>query len=136
MKRSTMVTSQPWGFGDQTQEEVAPFTNQAVVVETELAAEELLNALQQIENELGRRRTDEQQEREQRGVRYLSRKIDIDIIFYGDHVIQSERLTTPHPLMAEREFVLEPLVEIEPEWRHPLLRVSCRELLNRLNDKV
>lgn len=131
-KCSSKMASQPWGFDATRQKEVEPFINQAMVVETETSATELLSAIQQIEEQLGRQRVEESELKSEQGVRYLSRKIDIDIIFYGDQMIQSQELTIPHALMAEREFVLEPIVEIAPEWRHPGLGVSCRELLNRL----
>ncbi len=131
-KRSSMIESQPWGFDNG--EQIAPFTNQSVMVETKLTADDLLTAVQEIEAQLGREREAELEEKSKRGVRYLSRKIDIDIIFYGDQIIQSERLTTPHPLMAEREFVLEPIVEIAAEWQHPIIGLNCKELLDNLKE--
>ncbi len=131
--RSTMVESEPWGFDDE-QELIAPFINQALVVESSLEAEALLDEVQRIEAELGREREAEREEKMERGVRYLSRMVDIDIIFYGEKIIQSERLTTPHKLMAERRFVLEPMVEIAANWRHPIMGLSCKELLDRLGD--
>ncbi|MFI3248643.1 MAG: 2-amino-4-hydroxy-6-hydroxymethyldihydropteridine diphosphokinase [Rikenellaceae bacterium] len=126
--RSTMRRSEGWGFKEQ----VAPFTNQAVEVESELEPEELLTRTQQIEREAGRERAKESEEKMERGEIYASRKIDIDIILYGEMAYRSERLVLPHPLMQEREFVLAPIVEIAPEWRHPILNKSCRELLNEL----
>ncbi|MFR9620047.1 MAG: 2-amino-4-hydroxy-6-hydroxymethyldihydropteridine diphosphokinase [Rikenellaceae bacterium] len=140
--RSTMVQTAPWGFDEgasegasESGEGVAMFTNQAIMLTTRLGAEELLDCTQRIERELGRDRAEEQRSKEQRGVRYVSRVIDIDIIFYGDEIVATPRLTTPHALMAEREFVLAPIVEIAPEWRHPQLGVTCRELLNKLKDR-
>ncbi len=63
---------------------------------------------------------------------YSSRPIDIDILFYDDLVMQTGRLTIPHPLIQEREFVLEPLAEIAPGYRHPVLGITVDEMLQRL----
>jgi 2-amino-4-hydroxy-6-hydroxymethyldihydropteridine diphosphokinase len=57
------------------------------------------------------------------------RVIDLDLLLYGDRVMETEELTLPHPEMQERRFVLEPLAEIAPEWMHPVLGVRVRELL-------
>ncbi len=134
LKRSTMITSEPWGFEDKVGS-TPPFINQAVEIECNLSPEKLLRATQSIEQQVGRERDVEQEERERRGERYASRKIDIDIILYGESLHKSERLELPHPLMQEREFVLEPIVEIAPEWRHPTLKRSCKELLEELKQR-
>ncbi len=129
--RSSMVVSEAWGFNSAT----AKFTNQAVEIEVDadcMPPERLLDTTQGIERELGRDREAEAREKEQRGERYCSRGIDIDIILYGDMIYESERLRVPHPLMQEREFVLRPIVEIAPEWCNARYGVSCRELLERL----
>lgn len=131
INRSTMITSEPWGFEDR--EDTTPlFTNQAVEIECDLSPDELLSVTQLIEQEVGRERDVEQKERVRRGEKYASRKIDIDIILYSDKVHKSDRLTLPHPLMQEREFVLIPIVEIAPDWLHPSLGKSCKELLMEL----
>lgn len=67
------------------------------------------------------------------GAAYSSRPIDIDIIFYGDEVIDDERLTVPHPLLAEREFALQPLAEIMRRHRHPVTGVTVGEMLGALH---
>ncbi len=128
MARSEMLESEPWGFNGV----VAPFVNQAVVVESELQPEELLVATQSVEQAVGRERDRERCEKEAKGERYASRMIDIDIILYGETTHRSERLELPHPLMQEREFVLNPIVQIAPDWCHPIFEKSCEELLKEL----
>lgn len=63
------------------------------------------------------------------------RVIDLDLLLYGDVVMQSDHLTLPHPAMHEREFVLRPLAEIAPEMRHPVLRLAVCEMLERINQQ-
>ena len=97
-----------------------PFLNMAVGGETELAPDALLKALKRIEGDLGRVPSAE---------RYGPRAIDLDILFYGARVIESPTLTIPHPLMAEREFVLRPLADIAPGLRHPVTGLTVIEML-------
>ena len=70
-----------------------------------------------------------------RDSRYTSRPIDIDILFYDDRVIRTERLTVPHPLIQEREFVLVPLCEWMRDYRHPVLGKTVGELLEELKNR-
>ena len=91
------------------------FLNGAVALDTTLGARELLGALLDVERELGRVRTE----------RWGPRTIDLDLLAYGDEVIDEPGLTVPHPRLGERRFALEPLVEIDPELVVPGLgRVS------------
>ena len=114
---SSFYETEPMEFTDQ-----AWFLNCAVALETPKTPEELLMALLSIEKEMGRRRT------RNKG----PRAIDIDILLVGETVIDSPALTVPHPAMQQRRFVLEPLEEIAPETRHPLLKKSVRVLLAAL----
>ena len=96
------------------------FLNAAVEVETELTPHALLDVTQHIERELGRRPST---------VRWGPRPIDLDLLLYGDLVVNDPRLTLPHPRMHERTFVLEPLAQLAPHVAHPLLHRTIQELL-------
>ncbi len=129
MRCSHRYTTPAWGFDSDE------FSNQAVEVDTDLQPEALLDALQGIERELGRDREAEAAEKGRTGARYSARKIDLDILFYDDEVIHTERLTVPHPLIQEREFVLTPLCEWMRDYRHPVLGKSIGELLDELKKR-
>jgi 2-amino-4-hydroxy-6-hydroxymethyldihydropteridine diphosphokinase len=98
------------------------FLNYVVLLETTLSPQELMSAILNIEEQMGRRRL----------VKKGPRSIDIDILLFGDVVLKSDALTIPHPEMHRRRFVLEPLAEIAPEVVHPVLHKSIRELLAAL----
>ncbi|HET8888433.1 MAG TPA: 2-amino-4-hydroxy-6-hydroxymethyldihydropteridine diphosphokinase [Candidatus Angelobacter sp.] len=98
------------------------FLNCAAAVETELTPLQFLKSMLAIEHSMGRERT------EPKG----PRTIDMDIIFFGDEVVDTKELTVPHPAMQHRRFVLAPLAEIAPEAMHPVLRRTALELLNML----
>ena len=105
--RSALYKSEAWGF-----ESEGLFTNVAWEVTTELEAEALLDVLQGVENLLGRNREEESKKKAESGERYCSRTLDLDILFYDEEHIESERLRVPHPLIMEREFVITPLCEL------------------------
>ena len=92
----------------------------------------VLDAVKEIERQLGRNHAAEALERAAGGSRYASRPVDIDILFYDDAVISDERLTIPHPLLAEREFALVPLCEIMRTRRHPVTGRTVGEMLEAL----
>ena len=105
--RSQNYESRAWGF-----ESEMLFVNCAWEVATELEAEAFLDVLQKVEALLGRDREREAEEKAQRGARYCSRTLDLDILFYDEEHISTERLEVPHPLIMEREFVITPLCEL------------------------
>ena len=129
-RQSALYETKPWGFDAD-----GVFSNQALEVSTDLLPLEVLDAVQAIERELGRNRAAEAVEKARTGVNYTSRPIDIDILFYDDEVIDSERLTVPHPLMGEREFALVPLCEIMRQRRHPVTGRTVGEMLEELRNK-
>ena len=130
LRCSHRYESEPWGFPAAQR-----FSNQALEVSTDLSPLEVLDACQGIERELGRNRAAEAIEKASSGAAYSSRPIDIDIIFYGDEVIDDEHLTVPHPLLAEREFALQPLAEIMRRHRHPVTGVTVGEMLDALRNR-
>lgn len=130
LRCSHRYESEPWGFPAAQR-----FSNQALEISTDLSPLEVLDACQGIERELGRNRAAEAIEKASSGAAYSSRPIDIDIIFYGDEVIDDERLTVPHPLLAEREFALQPLAEIMRRHRHPVTGVTVGEMLDALRNR-
>jgi len=103
-------TAQPW------------FLNIAVKLDTEKMPKQLLAGILDIEQQMGRRRT------QKKG----PRAIDIDILLFGNSIIDTKGLTVPHPAMHERRFVLEPLAEIAPEVRHPVFKRTLSELRDAL----
>ena len=119
---SRIYETAPWGTFDSPQPN---FFNRGLLVETALTAHEVLRAALAIEAELGR-------VRKAGSKLYSGRPMDIDLIFYNDEVIETPELTIPHPRMHQRQFVLEPLAEIMPEYRHPVLHKTVHELLTTL----
>lgn len=111
--KSDVYETQPWGYADQ-----AKFLNQVVRVETYLKPEPLLRHLKRLEVALGRKPTFENG----------PRLIDLDILFYDDLVLYSPALTIPHPHVHERGFVLVPMMDIAPDFEHPVKKKSIREL--------
>jgi len=101
------VPDQPW------------FLNQVVEIETSLFPKQLLARLEKIEIGMGRTRM------EAKG----PRTVDIDILFYGNAIVSTPGLEIPHPRLPDRRFVLEPLAELAPEFRHPRTRQTVREML-------
>lgn len=119
---SSLYDTAPVGELDQPN-----FLNAVAVLETDLTARQLLWNLLLIERRLGRVRTP--------GTRYGPRTIDLDLLFFGDLVVDEADLQVPHPEVAQRAFVLVPLTEIEPHLVHPVLGETVVTLLSRLKSR-
>lgn len=117
---SSVYESEPWGMTD-----VPNFLNQVVLVESELSNEELLTEISELEEFFGRERST---------AGYVSREMDIDVLFIDQEIIEEEKFKVPHPRMTERRFVLEPLAEIAPDIVHPVLKQSATDLLKSCKD--
>ena len=119
---STFYETEPWGFYSSKL-----FLNKAAIVETWHTPHEILRLIHHIEKQLGRDH--------EMGSGYLSRTIDIDILFYDNEIIASETLSIPHPQLHNRKFVLVPLCEISPLKSHPVLKKSIQNLLDECSDQ-
>ena len=106
---SSFYATAPWGFESENS-----FLNAAICVETSLSPLEVLHRTQEIERTLGRTH-------KSTGGIYHDRIIDIDLLLYNKEIIQTPELTLPHPLMLQRDFVMNPLVEIAPDVVHPVV---------------
>lgn len=112
---SSMIETKPWGFHSENL-----FMNSVASFNTSLSAQDCLKEINKIEAELGRKRSGQ--------AGYESRTMDIDILFYGNEVIDEENLKVPHPLLHKRDFVLTPLKEIMPEFVHPVLKQQIKDI--------
>lgn len=117
---SSIYETEPWGVEGQDN-----YYNIVLKVETSLYPLSLLQSVQQIENDIGRIRIE----------KWGSRIIDVDILFYDDYVFFMDNLIIPHPYIAKRNFVLEPLSEISPDLIHPKLRFSVETVKDFCEDK-
>lgn len=122
-KQSSVYETEAWGVTNQP-----AFLNQVIEIQTLLEPEALLKELLNIERLMGRVRTNDN--------RWKQRIIDIDIIAYGDKIIQTDSLIIPHPEMHNRSFVLSPLLEIAPQWTHPVFNKTVKEILFYSADKL
>ena len=119
--RSSVYETAAWGL-----EEQPPFLNMAIRMNTVHPPEDVLTAVHQIEQSFGR----------QRVVKWGQRTLDIDILFYGDRIIDQPELIIPHPQIQQRRFALAPMVEIAPSLMHPVLERTMTELLADCKDPL
>jgi 2-amino-4-hydroxy-6-hydroxymethyldihydropteridine diphosphokinase len=117
---SLVYETDPWGYLDQP-----AFLNQVIEVETGLLPLDLLASLKQIERRLGRQAT----------FRNGPRLIDLDILVYGDWILDQDGLVIPHPRMHERAFVLKPLADLAADLCHPVYGTTVQELLHHVDQK-
>lgn len=120
-EKSKLYETQAWGVTNQSD-----FLNQAVAVETSLNPQKLLEQILKIENEMGRERT----------TKWAERTIDIDILLYGDFVVNEPNLTIPHPELPNRNFALIPLMEIAGETEHPVLNLTIEDIYMDCKDPL
>jgi len=119
LNKSSIYRTEPWGMKDQND-----FLNQCLALETKLSPKDLLGALKQIEQEMGRTSS----------THWGPRIIDIDILFYGSEVIELDNLQIPHPQIANRKFTLLPLNELAADFIHPTLKSTIQQLLENCPD--
>ena len=121
VKVSKIYETPAWGF------ESEPFYNAAVLIYTSKTAQKILKQVLKVEKTLGRVRS--------KDLGYQPRIIDIDIIAFDEEIIETENLQIPHPFLQDRKFVLQPLLDLELDWQHPILKISIAQLLLQTNDK-
>ncbi|MEZ0129139.1 2-amino-4-hydroxy-6-hydroxymethyldihydropteridine diphosphokinase, partial [Flavobacterium sp. LBUM151] len=112
---SKLYETPAWGF------ESDAFYNCALLLHSTLSAQKILNLVLKVEKQLGRIRSNQEG--------YQSRIIDIDLIVFDNEIIESEKLTVPHPLMQNRNFVLLPMQDLKLDWKHPILHKTISELI-------
>lgn len=123
-RRAPLIETKPWGY-------VSPnaFLNLGIAIDTDLSPLDLLHSLQQIE------RTISTLPHRNKDGEYIDRPIDIDLIAIDEIVYNHPELTLPHPRMHVRRFVVEPMVFLAPNWRHPLLNATTTELFLALREQ-
>jgi 2-amino-4-hydroxy-6-hydroxymethyldihydropteridine diphosphokinase len=117
-KKSSIYETEPYGYKDQPN-----FVNGVVEIETQLSCRQVLKNILDIELKLGRIRT----------IHWGPRVIDLDILFYNNEIYCEEDLTVPHPDLQNRDFVLKPMNDLCPDFIHPILKKSMKEMLLDLN---
>lgn len=118
--KASIYETPAWGFIGNS------FFNTCIIVETEFSTKKCLSIFQKIEKDLGRK--------QKKSAVYENRPIDIDIIYSSEGIFNYPNLIVPHPLMKDRKFVLYPLNEIAPNYKHPLLHQTTTQLINNCKD--
>jgi len=123
VKSSSIYETAPWGKANQQK-----FFNQAVLIDTHLEPGMLMHELLAIERLLGRKRTESE--------KWEQRLIDIDILFYDNDTIQTDQLIIPHPHLQDRNFALFPMLELAPDYKHPVIGQNIELLVKNCTDKL
>jgi 2-amino-4-hydroxy-6-hydroxymethyldihydropteridine diphosphokinase len=118
---SSIYDTEPWGYEKQPN-----YLNKVIKLNTTLPPDELLQKINSIENEFGRKRKE----------KWHERILDVDILYYQDRVIKTGDLEIPHPQIANRRFALIPLCEIAPEEKHPVTGKTQKQMLEECNDTL
>ena len=121
IKTSKVYITEPWGKSNQPK-----YLNQALILQTDKSPFQLLKILQKIEKHLGRTNKHN----------YASRTIDIDILFYNDVILNAKNLQIPHPRLHVRNFTLQPMLELDKSYTHPIFQKSIEELLKVCDDTL
>jgi 2-amino-4-hydroxy-6-hydroxymethyldihydropteridine diphosphokinase len=121
IRQSNLYQTAAWGKTDQPD-----FLNQVIIVQTNLAANQVMQSILSIEEKLGRIRT----------IKNAARTIDIDILFFNKGIITQKNLQVPHPEIQNRRFVLIPLNELSPNLKHPVFNKTIHQLLEQCKDKL
>jgi 2-amino-4-hydroxy-6-hydroxymethyldihydropteridine diphosphokinase len=121
LTQSSVYETEPWGYTDQP-----PFLNLVIKANTMLDPFDVLTFVQEIEVSMGRQET----------FRFGPRLIDLDILFYDDLVLDTPKLTIPHPRLTQRAFVLVPLAEIEPDLSHPVLKKTIQQIKSTVDTNI
>ena len=123
VSKSRLYESEPWGFKSEHW-----FLNQVVVLDTEMSPDDLMDTLLAIEKDLGRDRTTPHEG-------YVSRPMDLDILYWGkDLIVEKQHVIVPHPRLHKRRFTLLPLCDVAPDYVHPILKKTNRQLLDECQD--
>lgn len=121
IRQSSLYATAAWGNTNQPD-----FLNQVIVVETNLTAMQIMQTILHIEKKMGRLRT----------IKNAPRNIDIDILFFNKEIIEHRMLSVPHPQIQNRRFVLVPLNQLSPNFKHPVFNKSVHQLLIHCTDKL
>jgi 2-amino-4-hydroxy-6-hydroxymethyldihydropteridine diphosphokinase len=121
IKSSSIYETEPWGKSEQNN-----FLNSVVEIETELSAMNLFKIIKSIEELIGRTETE----------KWYQREIDIDLLFYGNEIIENDFMKVPHKEIENRKFVLIPMNEITPDFIHPIFKKNISTLLKETRDTL